>query len=129
VKSAITYYQKVKDIIHQQVQLVNEYKQASVLFKKDHHFSVEEIVYIESVYSGILNESIKNLDQLYLVINSFATQMDDAKRLELINVAGNNIEQNLSDLRQFNNQNIRLSLQRVKDQSEINSVKSLYGIK
>jgi hypothetical protein len=128
VKSAITYYQRVKDIIQKQVQLVNEYKQASVLFKKDKHFSIDDIEYMDNVYSGILNESLKNLDGLYLVINSFVTQMSDAKRLELINVAGAGIEQNLTDLRQFNNQNIRLSLQRSKDQSEINAVKALYGI-
>ncbi|RYE40425.1 MAG: conjugal transfer protein TraI, partial [Sphingobacteriales bacterium] len=121
VKSAITYYQKVKDIIHKQVQLVDEYKQASVLFKQDRHFSATDTEYMENVYSGILEESIKNLDQLYLVINSFVTQMSDAKRLELINLAGANIEQNLTDLRQFNNQNIHLSLQRAKDQSEINA--------
>jgi hypothetical protein len=129
VKSAITYYQKVKDIIQKQVQLVEEYKQASALFKQDKHFSSDDIEYMENVYSGILNESIKNLDQLYLVINSFVTQMSDAKRLELISLAGAGIEQNLTDLRQFNNQNVRLSLQRAKDQSEINAVKALYGIK
>jgi len=129
VKSAIAYYQKVKDIIHKQLQLVDEYKQASALFKQDQHFTADDIEYMETVYSGILDESIKNLDQLYLVINSFVTQMSDAKRLELINVAGDNIEQNLTDLRQFNGQNIRLSLQRAKDQSEINAVKALYGIK
>ena len=129
VKSAIAYYQKVKDIIHKQVQLVNEYKQASALFKQDQHFSIDDIEYMEKVYSGILDESIKNLDGLYLVINSFVTQMSDVKRLELINVAGANIEQNLTDLRQFNSQNIRLSLQRAKDQSEINAVNALYGIK
>jgi len=83
---------------------------------------------MERIYSGIVNESIKNLDQLYLVINSFATQMTDGKRLELINGVAYNIEQNLADLRQFNNQNIRLSLSRSKDQQEINAVKILYGI-
>jgi RNA polymerase-interacting CarD/CdnL/TRCF family regulator len=129
VKSAITYYDKVKDIIHKQVQLVDEYKQAIALLKRDKHFAVDDIEYMEKVYSGILHESIKNLDQVNLVINSFVTQMSDAKRLELINVAESNIEQNLVDLRQFNNQNIRLSLQRAKDKSEINAVKALYGIK
>jgi hypothetical protein len=129
VKSAITYYHKVKDFIQKQVQLVEEYKQASVLFKQDKQFSSDDIEYMENVYSGILDESIKNLDQLYLVINSFVTQMSDAKRMELINMVGAGIEQNLTDLRQFNNQNVRLSLQRAKDQSEINAVKALYGIK
>jgi hypothetical protein len=129
VKSAITYYQKVKDIVQKQAQLVNEYKRASALFKQDQHFATDDIKYIENVYSGILDQSLKNLDGLYLVINSFVTQMSDAKRLQLINVADTGIEQNLTDLRQFNNQNIRLSLQRAKDQSEINAVKALYGIK
>lgn len=129
VKSAIAYYQKVKDIIQKQVQLVNEYKQATALFKQDQHFSSDDLEYMEKVYSGILDESLKNLDQLYLVVNSFVTQMSDAKRLELINNAGASIEQNLTDLRQFNNQNILLSLQRAKDESEINAVKALYGLK
>ena len=119
VKSAIAYYQKVKDIIEKQVLLVNEYKQAYALFKQDKHFTIDDIDYMGKIYVGIMDESLKNLDQLYLVINSFATQMSDAKRLELINNAGNNIEQNLTDLRQFNNQNVRLSLQRAKDQLEI----------
>ena len=128
VKAAISYYQKVKDIIQQQLQIAGEYKQALALFRKDKHFTIDDIAYMERIYSGIVNESIKNLDQLYLVINSFATQMTDGKRLELINGVANNIEQNLTDLRQFNNQNIRLSLGRSKDQQEINAVKILYGI-
>jgi len=128
VKAAISYYQKVKDIIQKQLQIAGEYKQALALFRKDKHFTIDDIAYMERIYSGILNESIKNLDQLYLVINSFATQMTDGKRLELINGVANHIEQNLTDLRQFNNQNIRLSLSRSKDQQEINAVKILYGI-
>ncbi len=84
---------------------------------------------MEKVYSGILDESLKNLDQLSLVINSYATQMSDAKRWELIHTAGAGIEQNLTDLRQFNSQNIKLSLQRAKDQSQIEAVNSLYGLK
>jgi hypothetical protein len=128
VKSAISYYQKVRDIIQKQLQIAGEYKQALTLFRKDKHFTADEITGMEKIYSGIVNESIKNLDQLYLVTNSFATQMTDGKRLELINGAADNIERNLTDLRQFNNQNVRLSLSRSKDQQEINAVKALYGI-
>jgi hypothetical protein len=128
VKSAISYYQKVRDIIQKQLQIAAEYKQALALFRKDKHFTSDDIANMEKTYSGILDESIKNLDQLYLVINSFATQMTDGKRLELINGTASNIEQNLTDLRQYNNQNIRLSLNRSKDLQEINAVKVLYGI-
>lgn len=54
--------------------------------------------------------------------------MSDAKRLELINETGERIEQNYADLQQFNNQNIQLSLNRARDEHEIESVKKLYGL-
>src|SRR6188472_174249 len=39
IKSAITTYQRVRDIIRKQVQLVNEYSRAISLFKQDKHFT------------------------------------------------------------------------------------------
>jgi len=84
--------------------------------------------YMEEVYQGILNESFKNLEELQLVISSFSTQMSDAKRLEIIQKVSVQIEQNLSDLRQFNQQNIRMSLQRAKEAKDIDVVRKLYGL-
>jgi hypothetical protein len=81
------------------------------------------------VYSGILEESVQNLDQIFLAINSFALQISDARRLEMIDAAANAIEQNYTDLVKFNRQNIMLSMQRSKDLSEVNTIKILYGIK
>jgi hypothetical protein len=54
--------------------------------------------------------------------------MSDAKRLEIINKAGDGIERNYQDLQQFNNQNIQLSLNRAKDANEVESVRKLYGL-
>jgi len=128
VKNTITTYQKVKDIIQNQVKLVNEYSKAMTLFKQDKHFTEKEITYMYEVYSGILDESVKNLEQIQLVINAFVTQMSDAKRMEIINTASDNIEQNIADLRQFNQENIKVSLQRSKDKNDIDVVKKLYGL-
>jgi hypothetical protein len=128
IKNAITTYQRVKEIIQKQVQLVNEYSRAISLFKQDKHFTEKEISYMHDVYGGILDESVKNIEQVQLVISAFVTQMSDAKRLEIINTASDNIEQNISDLRQFNQENIKISLQRVKDKNDIDAVKKLYGL-
>src|SRR5688572_11311407 len=84
IKTALAYYQRVKDIIEKQLQLVNEYKGAWALFKQDKNFTVDELDYMQEVYNGMMDESIKNLDQLSLVINAFVTQMSDAKRMEII---------------------------------------------
>ena len=128
VKNAIVSYQAVRDIIKKQIQLVQEYSKAFNLAKQDKNFTPEEINYMQQVYTGILDESLKNIDQVQMVINAFATQMSDARRLDIIHAAGNNIEQNITDLRQFNQQNIKISLQRSKERNDIAVVKKLYGL-
>lgn len=129
VKAAITNYKRVKDIIERQVLMVKEYKYAWALFRQDKNFTAEELNYISNIYSGMFEESLKNLDQLFLVINAYATQMSDAKRLGIVNSVGDNIEQQLTDLRQFNTQNRMLSLQRATELGEIEYVRRLYGLK
>jgi hypothetical protein len=128
VKNTITTYQRVREIIQKQVQLVNEYSKAFALSRQDKNFTADEINYMHEVYSGILDESVKNLEQIQLVISAFVTQMSDGKRLEIINKASDNIEQNISDLRQFNQENIKTSLQRAKEKNDIDVVKKLYGL-
>jgi len=128
VKNTIAAYQRVRDIIKRQLQMVKEYEKAYALSRQDKNFTQKEINYMYQVYSGILNESVKNLEQVQMVISAFVTQMSDAKRMEIINTASDNIEQNISDLRQFNQENIRTSLQRAKERNDIDVVKKLYGL-
>lgn len=128
VKSVIAYYERIKDMTEKQAALVSQYNQAWNLLKQDKHFSVDELNYMQSVYSGILQESVKNLDEILVVINSFKTQMSDAKRLELVNKAADQVDTNSGDLKQFNNQNYLLSIQRAKDENEVETLKRYYGI-
>lgn len=128
VKNTIATYQRVRDIIRRQLQLVTEYQRAYALSRRDRNFTPDEIGYMFQVYSGILGESLKNLEQVQLVIGAFITQMSDANRMEIINTASDNIEQNMADLRQFNQENIRTSLQRAKERNDIDVVKKLYGL-
>jgi hypothetical protein len=128
VKAALAYYQRVKDIIERQTMMVKEYKGAWALFRQDKNFTPDEIEYMQNIYSGMFDESLKNLDQLFLVINAFATQMSDAKRLEIINTVADNLEQQFTDLREFNTQNRMLSIQRASELGEIDYVRRLYGI-
>jgi len=128
VKDIIAYYQRAKDINQRQVQIVKAYDRAWAMVSADKHFSLQEIQYMGSVYSGILSETLKNVDQMALVISSFKTQMTDEKRMELIDHAAKSVDENYSDLQRFTQQNAMLSLQRSKSQAEITSVKQLYGL-
>jgi hypothetical protein len=51
-----------------------------------------------------------------------------AKRLEIINTVADNLEQQYVDLKDFNNQNKMLSIQRASERGEIEYVRGLYGI-
>ena len=128
VKAAISNYNRIQDVIKRQVQIVNEYKHAFNLFRQDENFTPEEIEYMSKVYAGILDESVKNIDQVLLVIDAFATQMDDAQRLKIINDAADRVDENYNDLKMFSNENIKVSLQRAKESNNVDVVKKLYGL-
>lgn len=128
VKAMISYYQRIREVAQKQVAMVNEYNRAWALIRSDRNFTAQELSYMEKVYGGILEASIQNIDQITLIIESFALQMGDAKRLQLINDAADKIDTTYDDLRRFNQQNMILSLQRAKTAHEVETVKRLYGL-
>jgi hypothetical protein len=129
VKSTIAYYQRIKDLTLKQVAMVGEYQRAWKLFQSDKHFRPEEINEMQRVYLGILDASAKNLEQIMLVVNPGKTQMTDQQRLEAINLAGDRLDESFGDLKQYNNQNMILSLHRGKDLNDIQTIKNYYGIR
>lgn len=128
VKSVISTYQRIRDMADTQGAILKEYQWAVSLFHRDRHFSADELAHMETVYRGILDESVRNLDQIFIVINSFKTQMSDAARLELIDQAAGRMAQNYADLKQFNSENIALSVQRAQSELEVKTLKLVYAI-
>ncbi|HZY35959.1 MAG TPA: conjugal transfer protein TraI [Mucilaginibacter sp.] len=128
IKSAIAYYSRIAEMTQKQVTLVNSYNQAWALLKNDKHFNADELAYMTRVYSGILQASVNDLDQILLVINGNKTQMPDAKRMDIINKAADHMDTNYNDLQRFNSENEMLSLQRAEDENEVQTLKQYYGI-
>jgi len=128
VKQIIADYDKVKTIIQLQSKIVSGYQSAYALFQQDKNFSSPEIAYMYNVYSGIIDASLKNLDQALLAVNDFVTQMSDGARMNIIDNAAKGMQKNYNDLKQFNNQNIQLSLQRAYENNDLSTVKQLYGL-
>lgn len=128
VKNTLTAYKRIREVMDRQVRIVDAYKRAWNLVRQDKHFTEAEIDYMYRVYKGILNDSVRNLDQILMVINSFKTRMSDAERLAIIMRAGDRIEQNFVDLLEFNMKTGQLSLNRAKGRYEIERVRRLYGL-
>lgn len=128
VKALISYYKRIREITQKQVAIVKEFERTWSMLKNDKHFTAEEILYMGKVYTGMLEETVQNIDYMMLIVNSFKTQMSDAKRLELLNETADHVDQNYDDLRQFNRENVKLSIQRSRTAIEAATVKKLYGI-
>lgn len=128
VKTVLLYLGRLKDIISQQKLLVQEYQAAWSLFKRDDHFTDSEKEYMLKVYTGMLNQTGRQTEQLGLVIRSFVTKMSDAQRLALIGEVGQAVEQTLMDLRSFNENNKLLSLYRATEGADLTYIKKLYGL-
>lgn len=127
IRNTIAAYQRIKEVIERQLRVVAEYKRAWAIVQQDNHFTEREIDQIYRVYKGILGESVRNLDMIVKVINSFQTQMTDAQRIAVITQVGNRMYQNFADLLEFNMNTYQLSLNRAKTQYEVNRIKRLYG--
>lgn len=128
VRSVISGYQRVKDVMTKQVRIVESYKRAFNLFKQDKNFTADEITHMTRVYTGMVEESIKNLDMLLAIIRNKDFTMTDGRRLELIAKTADRMDAVLSDLKLFNQQNIKVSLQRARDINEVKVLKQLYEV-
>lgn len=128
VSPAVRNYKKVADILSLQLKIVSEYKFALRKFKENGKFTVEEIDYMEKVYSNLFHESIKNLETLTMIITSGTLRMNDDERLKQIDSLHEDMVDKLSFLRHFNNQTSVLSLHRSKDGDEIKLTKKIYGL-
>jgi hypothetical protein len=128
VKAVLADYDKVAAIIQRQKDILAGYQRGMALFGNDSHFSADEIAHMGNVYAGMVSESLKNLDQLTKVIESFLTQMTDQQRMAIIDEAAQHMDGNYRDMQEFTQQNQLLSLQRARDANDYETLKKLYGL-
>ncbi len=129
VSPAVRNYKRITDIINNQAEIMKEYKEAYAIFKKDPNFNFDELNYISGVYNNLINESVKNLDALTMVITAGKLRMSDDERLKAIDKIADDTGEKLSFLRSFNNDTQIQALQRAKERNDLQTVQQLYGVK
>lgn len=128
VKSLISQYQQLREISERQVNLVKEYRRVWQIIKSAGLYSPQEMEFMAEVYSGMLEESLGNVDRIGGIIGSFSLQMSDAARLALINQAADELQENYDALNRFNTENILLGLQRGKETRELKQLRWFYDL-
>ena len=128
VSPVVKRYRRITDIVNYQLLIVKRYKAALFQFRQDDVFTVPEIQYLEKVYRNLFRESLKNLDELFMIITAGQLRMSDDERIEAIDRIYLDLESKLSFLRYFNNSTQLLVLQRAKEASDVDAAKKLYEL-
>jgi hypothetical protein len=128
VSPAVQNYGRVVDIINAEYSIVAEYKAAYSQFSADGHFTIQELDYINTVYTSLFNKSLSCLNELTMVITTNQLRMSDAERLRAIDRVYADITGQLSFLRTFNNTTSMQAIQRAREANDIGTLKSIYGI-
>ena len=128
VSPAVKKYKRITDIINYQLRIVKEGKAAFNQFRGDKQFTVDEIDYGDKIYSNLFQESIKNIDELAMVITAGKLRMSDDERLQAIDRIYLSIEDQYSFLKDFSSNTAMLSLQRKSEQAQIEMSRRIYGI-
>ena len=127
VSPVVKRYRRITDIVNYQLLIVKRYKAALFQFRQDDVFTVPEIQYLEKVYRNLFRESLKNLDELFMIITAGQLRMSDDERMRAIDNIYERIADQFAFLEDFNSSTGYLSLQRKAEQAELNTMKKLHG--
>lgn len=126
VNPAIKNYWRVAEIIKQQKTLVSEYKTAFNRFSNSNIFNVRELKYFKNVYENLLKRSLCDLDELTTVITASKLSMSDEERLKIIDRLYEDSMDKLQFIRNFNQKNVVLMIQRKREMQNLKSIRNLY---
>lgn len=128
VSPLVKKYARVADIVKCQLQIVEEYKTSVSRFKASDLFNTSELKYMVDVNKNLLIISLKNLNELALVITARQLRMTDDERLLAIDRIYKDISDHLTFLRSFNNENTALAVQRKLELDEVKVSEKLNGL-
>lgn len=129
VSSVVKNYKRVGDIINFQMLLMKESKNGLNRFVKSGNFSEKEISYFEKVYGNLLSQSLRNLDELTMVVTADKLRMSDDERLQAVDDIYLQMQDKLLFLRNFNATSNVLALQREKEAKDVYASKELQELK
>jgi hypothetical protein len=128
VSPAVQNYGRVVDIINAEYSIVAEYKAGYNKFSADGHFTIQELDYMNTVYTNLFDQSLSCLNELTMVITANQLRMSDAERLRAIDRVYTDITGQLGILRTFNNNTSIQAIQRAREANDIGTLKNIYGI-
>ncbi len=128
VNPTIRNYKRIPMIINYQKLLLEEYKLAHNRFKQDPNFKLEELEYLANVYKFLFEASVRNLEDLVMIITATKLRMSDDERMQAIDGIFYDMENKVVFLRYFNSNTQLLAVQRARSQNDVRTMQQLYGL-
>lgn len=128
VSPEVKKYRRVPEIIEYQLRIAREYKSAHKRFVKSNAFSPQQLEYIVGVYERLIAGSLQSLDELLLVITARQLRMNDEERIAAIDRVFDDMQKKYEFLRKFNAQMSSTGIAKLKEKSELQTLKNLHGI-
>lgn len=128
VSPEVRNYTRIADIFNDQAAILREYKKAYDQFRQDPNFNEKELAYLSSVYNNLFSQSVKNLEELSMVITANKLSMSDDERLRSIDRIAADMNDKLSFLRHFNTNARTLAVQKAREQNDAGTLQHIYGI-
>jgi len=129
VNQKISRYVKVAEIIAYQVRIIKQTKQTIQGIRETKQFTTDELDYCKKVFNNLLDECIKNIEELLMVITPDVLEMRDDERLKRVDKIYIDMLDKYSFCSSFSEEMGLLSVQRLGEQIEINRSKLINGLK
>jgi len=129
ISPAVRKYRKVPAILEYQLTLVRESKRAFQQFRAANLLNSGDIAHLGNVYDNLMRSSLRNLDELAIVVTSGKLRMSDSERMEAIDRLFDDMQEKVLFLRDFNVKAGAYASQRLKEKNDINGMGNVYGIK
>ena len=128
VNPRIKNWTKVAQIISYKVRIINDTRKTLNGIHEANQFTNIELDYCKRVFDNLLNECVKNIDELMIVITDGKTEMKDDERVERIDKLYTDMQDKYSFASSFSSEMGMLSMQRMTEQVDINYSKKINGI-
>ncbi|NCI51302.1 TerB family tellurite resistance protein [Sediminibacterium roseum] len=129
VNAPVKNYGKIEYISATQELLIKDNRAGYLRCVASKAFSLTELSARQSEGFKLLNESVKHLDELLLVVTPGKLRMSDAERIAAIDRIGDSMANLLAEARKLNAANDALMVLRGQRQKDVKEMKTLNGIK
>ncbi len=129
VNPEIRRYVKVADIIALQIKIVQNYNRTYRRLNSSDAFSDDELAYIGRVFSRLLDDCDRTLDELITITTDGKLEMKDNERIERIDKLYLDMQDKSTFSQSFSNDAKSLAASRLKEKTDVQTSRVLQGIK